>query len=271
MLWDTNIGKTDQQLWNIAKNSGAKTFDAFMDAFYSQNTNMKIRSAVGQYLEKNKITNWFSPTSTSIFSKTTPPTLQWTIANTGTNDFPYTNTIAFWDKNYNRITTVGNITGNGINGITLTSSQWNALVSAVGNDIFYWGIISTQTSSPSTGPYYTSLQKGVFSENITNITSTGTTSTLPLTAGKENWYKITVPTNGNYQIYASSTPSINGLLFITENLNDRNALTTDTGNGSANPLYITYDFSRSTPVYLCIRGSSTSVSGTYTITITKTD
>lgn len=163
---------THQELWDVAKRSSCDNFSDFMQTLY-ECVDESEYSGIGKLLERQNIVDTPIKT-TSLFSKTTPGTFKWNCANikdygteNGEDDkddiysYPNRFRIVFWDDEYNAVFETGLITSEATNkSVTLSATQWKALVNRIGSGDFYWCLATYQTSSPSTGPYYSSFIKG---------------------------------------------------------------------------------------------------------------
>ena len=150
---------THQELWNIAKKSACNNFSEFMQTLYEEVT-VSEYSSIGKLLESQNIAD--APLSTTVsFSKTTPGTLKWECAEVLGTKYPNRFRVVFWDSNYNEVFETGLVTSDAANkSLKLSQTQWKVLVNAAKNGVFYWSLATYQTSSPSTGPYYSEFIKG---------------------------------------------------------------------------------------------------------------
>ena len=284
---DSNIDLTDQQLWNIAKTSKAKSLSEFMAAFYNQISPTKI-SLVGAVLQRHNCVDGavMSSPAYSVFTKTSPGTFKWTPLNTkdtipDNNHYSYSTQFkfVFWDDDYNKIFESPYLSSASVNPqTTLTTAQWNTIVGAIGNGTFYWGIATYQNSaSPSTGPYYSELHRGIFDENVTNISTFNSPISRTLSAGDEHWYKFTVSSKATYQIFSTGSTDTKGYLFKTLALDDSSSCwyNDDNGEGSNFLIEQILDTNFSSPYdktyYFKVVGFSQSTTGSYSVKVVKVD
>ena len=149
---------THQELWNIAKKSSCDNFSKFMQMLYKEVAVSKY-SAIGTLLESQNIAD--DPFSSTVtYSKTTPGTFKWECAEVLGTKYRNQFRVVFWDANYNKVFETGLVTSDADNkSLKLSKTQWEKLVKAALNGVFYWSLATYQTSSPSTGPYYSGFIK----------------------------------------------------------------------------------------------------------------
>ncbi len=150
---------TNQELWDIAKKSACNSFSEFMQTLYNE-VAVSEYSDIGKLLESQNIAD--SPLGTTVtFSKTTPGTFKWECAEVLGTKYLNRFRVVFWDANYNKLFETGLVTSDADNkSLKLSKTQWDRLINKTQNGVFYWSLATYQTSSPSTGPYYSGFIKG---------------------------------------------------------------------------------------------------------------
>ena len=142
---------SNSNIWDITKSNNCKTLSSFVTAFYNSTFTTQTKLKLGKTLSHFKVAAQLN-SSVSGLSGTTP-TFTWT--KQGSNATSYQNNsfkLAFYDSSYGLISRIncGNVTSK-----TLTSAQWNT-IKATGSTV-YCCVEAYQTSTPSTGPYYSNL------------------------------------------------------------------------------------------------------------------
>ena len=117
-------------------------------------------SVIGKLLESQNIAD--APLSTTVtYSKTTPGTFKWECAEVLGTKYLNRFRVVFWDANNKKVFETGLVTSDADNkSLKLSKTQWEKLMNAAQNGVFYWSLATYQTSSPSTGPYYSEFVKG---------------------------------------------------------------------------------------------------------------
>ncbi len=279
LLIDGDINLSHQTVWNIAKNSQCDCFSEFIYALYS-NVNKSLHSEIGEHLEDQNIAD--SPIfNTSLYNRTQPATFTWNAASirdgingtTGSynfNAYSYPNRlrITFYDKNLNIILQSSYINSSSTNA-SINDTQWKVLSDAISvGDPFYWGIETTQNSSPATGPYYSSIQKCYFVDDFTNITSLNTSYTGMLSSYGFKFYQFTAPESSYYTFYSEGSIDVRLTYYDynTSIIEDKTRTDDDSGEGY-NFLYRVFIPANKT-VYLKVDGYS-SAHGEYKIAVAK--
>lgn len=150
---------THQELWDIAKKSACNNFSEFMQTLYDE-VPVSEYSAIGKLLESQNVVDKPLGT-TATFSKATPGTIKWECAAVLGTKYRNQFRVVFWDANYNKVFETGLVTSDADNkSLKLSKTQWEKLVNTARNGVFYWCLATYQTSSPSTGPYYSEFIKG---------------------------------------------------------------------------------------------------------------
>ena len=269
LIIDNDIALSHQEVWNIAKASKCDSLSGFMKTLYSS-VDKSLYSAIGTQLERQNIAD--APNvKTSIFSRENPGTFYWTPAATrdnisDNNNYVYYNraTITFFDKNYNIVLQSPYISSAlGTYGTPINDIQWKALnLSINSGDPFYWCISTSQNDNPGTGPYYSSLHKAYFSEDITTIANTNIQYSGYLNAYNDVVYKFVAPESGYYTFNSTGDTDVNVTLY-TNTLLEGNSISNDDGGEGLNFLYDRYLLSGTT-VYLKV-GGYRSASGPFNI------
>lgn len=269
LIIDNDIALSHQEVWNIAKASKCDSLSGFMKTLYSS-VDKSLYSAIGTQLERQNIAD--APNvKTSIFSRENPGTFYWTPAATrdnisDNNNYVYYNraTITFFDKNYNIVLQSPYISSAlGTYGTPINDIQWKALNLSINNgDPFYWCISTSQNDNPGTGPYYSSLHKAYFSEDITTIANTNIQYSGYLNAYNDVVYKFVAPESGYYTFNSTGDTDVNVTLY-TNTLLEGNSISNDDGGEGLNFLYDKYLLSGTT-VYLKV-GGYRSASGPFNI------
>lgn len=150
---------THRELWDIAKKSSCNNFSEFMQTLYEE-VAVSEYSVIGKLLESQNIAD--APLSTTVtYSKTTPGTFKWECAEVLGTKYLNRFRVVFWDANYKKVFETGLVTSDADNkSLKLSKTQWEKLMNAAQNGVFYWSLATYQTSSPSTGPYYSEFVKG---------------------------------------------------------------------------------------------------------------
>lgn len=146
--WDT-ISFSHKEMFNAVVQSGATTFSEFLNYFvnnyYSAND-----GAIGRILTQHGMASTNLKISSDTLSASTPPTFSWEAG--GQNSCKF-NEFQLVFYNSNQVVTLLTTERQTGTTLTLTSEQWNRILEVEAIK-FYVAVISYQTSSPSTGPYY---------------------------------------------------------------------------------------------------------------------
>ena len=137
-------------IWNITKANDCTTLSSLITGIYNAGytTNAKLR--IGITLTHFKVAASLNDAPSNMNTGT--PTFSWTpqggSANYPNNSFR----LAFYDEDYNLTLRTGYTTGNTY---TLSSTQWSTITAA--STTIYCCVETSQTSTPSTGAYYSNL------------------------------------------------------------------------------------------------------------------
>ncbi len=274
-----------QWVWNTARLSGCSTFYEFMieaedDIFY---TDASIWFKIGKVLEKHNFVDAPDFSKSSLFSRYTQPTFYWNSAKitdniatdsngTNFNNHVYYNQskLPFYNKNFEPIyetAWMNSSTGTGTEqkSMTLSYSAWSTILSGIsGSSFFYWGISTCQEDAPYTGPYYSSLFKGVLTEDIQQIYNLDTSYPNYVNADSEVWYSFTAPQSGTYDIYTTGSFDSIGEIYTSDKF--VTPVQTDDQSGDDNNFKMTRYLSAGSKIYICVKGYA-GASGTSNIRI----
>ena len=117
-----------------------------------------------------------------------------------------------------------------------------------------------------TGPYFSTLHKAYFSEDITLIEYTNTIYNGQLSAYSDVAFKFVVPASGYYAFSSTGSTDVNVTIYQNSILEGR-AIDNDDGGSGLNFLYTTY-LNSGTTVYIIVGGYH-SASGTFSVLVTK--
>lgn len=281
MAEEESLGLGYQWVWDTAVLSGCSTFYEFMseaeyDIFYSDpSTWFKI----GKVLEKHNFVDTPDFSKSSLFSRYTQPTFYWNpasvtddlnIDNNGVNinNHVYYNQskITFYNKDFEPIyETAWMDSGTTPKSMTLSYSAWSTILSGIsGSPFFYWGISTCQEDPLYTGPYYSSLFKGVLTEDIQQIHSLDTSYPNYVDTDSEVWYSFTAPQSGTYDIYTTGAFDSIGEIYTSDKF--VTPVQTDDESGDANNFKITRYLTTGSKIYICVKGYA-GASGTSNIRI----
>ena len=274
ILSNSDISYNDATLWTLIDNSKCKTLNSFMAAFYSQASMLEV-SLIGGILEACHTAAMPVLKSSLIYSETSVPTFTWypaksTDAN-GAPAYPLSSKFTVWDGDFNIVfqSQVG-ASVNAQASFTPTQAQWNNIVSSATSGIFYWGLVDSQNSSPVTGPYYSSLQRGVFASRVPTVSNLDTAYVGSISQGMQYWYKFTPTSSGSYTIYTIGPSNTKGDVYTGTYLHDnyKNHMVDDDSGDGVN-FSITMNLTANQTVYIRVRGGSRTATGLYHLYVHK--
>ena len=224
------------------------------------------------------ITN-ISQNTNQLYSRTIPGTFYWTLAYRvdstsysygDTNFTPATSNsikFVFWDENFNIVYQTG-LYSESTSGtaITLTTSQWNTITSAIDGDFFYWCVATYQSSSPTTGPYYSEFHKEPFAESATQITNSGTEYEDTLTSGGECWFTFTPTKTGLYTISSMGNIDLKSEIYSFHNFNNEPFEDDDSGH-EENFMQVLYLYANQT-IFIKVTGYYDTTAGYFDVLCT---
>ena len=268
---------TEKDLFTKLKTYQPGYFSEFIQDLYSF-TNKNLYSTVGEILEKHNISDKANIANNTqpLYSRSTPGKFYWTLSNRAdgmncsfgdTNFTPATSTsvkFVFWDEDFNIVyqTSLYSQSTAGT-AITLTASQWNTITSAIDGDFFYWCVATYQSSSPTTGPYYSEFHKEPFTESATQISTMGSEYEDTLTAGGERWFTFTSTKNGYYCIYSQGNIDVRSDVFSYHNFASESQYDDDSGN-QFNFLQLIY-LSAGNTIFIKVTGYNSNTVGAFSV------
>ena len=253
-----------------------------MQNLYSD-TNPDRYTTIGQILNKHNISDIanISQNTSTLYSRSTPGIFYWTSAyRVDDIDYSYGDTnftpatsnsirFVFWDEDFNIVYQTGLYSESTAGtAISLTASQWNTITSAIDGNFFYWCVATYQSSSPTTGPYYSEFHKEPFAENATQITKLGAKHEHTLTAGGECWFTFTPTQSGNYTINSLGNLDLKSEIYYFHNFNADPFEDDDSGyNGNFMQQMFLY---ASSTIFIKVTGYSSSTAGVFDMLCTYT-
>lgn len=133
-------------VWSITKNSGSKTLSDFINAFNASSsitkaTKVKLGSTLSRYVVSAKV---YSPSVSG-----NSVTFTWDKQG-GSTTFPNNSfRLVFFDSSYNELYSTSYVNAASQ---SISLSQWNTMLGS--SSVVYCCVQTRQTSSPTTGPYY---------------------------------------------------------------------------------------------------------------------
>ena len=145
-----NICCDNSSIWNTIKSNSCKSLSAFITAFYNGNYTTETQLNLGQTLSHFKVAAQLNSSVSGLSGST--PTFSW-VKQGGSNNYQNNSfRLAFYDASNNLILRTSTVTGTSQ---TLTSQQWNQIKNA--GTTVYCCVETRQTTSPTTGVYYSNL------------------------------------------------------------------------------------------------------------------
>lgn len=265
-----------EYIWNVAKDSGCKTFSEFYNALISrsENRNYTRLRQIGIYAESAKISP--SATLTNGNSTKCPTFTIQTVGNSTKCSHSYSLHFADFSLNSRLDFYPASKTS-----YTLSPEEWNNLMTIYPNGFVWWASVDCD-SSPLTGSYYSKLYQYhyVSSPDISlNETRSGTLSSTPAFTSTDGtsvsamtntvWYKFTVPFTADYIFESYGSVDTYGELFsriVPDGTTyDRIAYNDDSGSGRN--FFIKHNLEKGDVIYVRVRGYGSTSTGAFSFKI----
>ncbi len=213
----------DQALWNIFKQSQAKTCIAFVKYLHNnyclngEYVNIPVLSGIGKILENSNIAATPSnEDNTILYSRNSAPVFSGLSIRTQ-DSFPLDNSEEYEyvpqacivlidsDCRIKHLSTdididlSANLPFEG----TIPLSYWKAFCDELTGNDFYWGIGTFEDQSPPTGIYLSSLRHGFIRERIPEISLSNPSKEITLSDGDFSLVRFQATTAGTYTFYTT--------------------------------------------------------------------
>ena len=288
LLYSTEMGFTYQSFWDLIKgcnantntntNTNVNTLSSFIQYLYNEvELDIEKHNAVGAVLEQRNVSMShdislmecvFDGDETDRFYAINVSTVDG-ISNNNDYALQYKASVVIYDEDMNliyplssdanvpylEIDTTNNYSANKRR-VSLSDDIWSKILSRTDSPVFYWGFKTVENGSPKTGPYYSTLKRGIIKNRVVSIVQKNTAYGETLTSGEEKWFSFKPSSSGNYNFYhnggsdaiikayVKGTDGIQPLLYSSEPSNiDVNYMTDS---------LITLQMSTTATVYICL-------------------
>ncbi len=255
----------DNQLFYLLERAASELLiindlSAFMQTLKISSSNESMGKLLSYYNISSQPSMPLNNSSGGFF----PPTLTW-IAGGGSQEHPNNKFTLFVKSSLGE--TLFSVFLGSDTSYTLSTSQWNTVLSQSSSYVS-WNIKAEETTTPSTGPYYSTTFK-LYKPSAT-ILSVGVPTSGTLTTGDFDWYKFIAPSTGYYTVFTTGNTDTFGEFFnyMVSGYDTTGIIAYDNDSGDGlnfkKRLYLT----QGTIVFLRVRGDDWVSIGTYSINIT---